>query len=47
VLDLEALKTNYSLYKNSARPDMLLLLDGNLSEEEQQIATDKFRAQFT
>lgn len=46
VLDLEALKTNYSFYKNSARPDMMLLLDGNLTEEEQQNAVDMFNAQF-
>lgn len=47
VLDLEAVKTNYSFYKNSARPDMMLLLDGNLTEEEQQNAKDMFEAQFT
>lgn len=46
VLDLEAVKTNYSFYKNSARPDMMLLLDGNLTEEEQQNAVDMFNAQF-
>jgi hypothetical protein len=39
-------KTNYSFYKNSARPDMMLLLDGNLTEEEQQNAVDMFNAQF-
>jgi hypothetical protein len=43
---LEASKTNYFFYKNSARPDMMLLLDGNLTAEEQQIATDQFNAQF-
>lgn len=46
VLDLEAVKSNYSFYKNSARPDMMLLLDGNLTEEEQQNAVDMFNAQF-
>lgn len=46
VTDLEASKTNYFFYKNSARPDMMLLLDGNLTAEEQQIATDQFNAQF-
>ena len=46
VLDLEAVKTNYSFYKNSARPDMMLLLDGNLTAEEQQNAKDMFEAQF-
>jgi len=46
VLDLEAVKTNYSFYKNSARPDMMLLLDGNLTDEEQQNAKDMFEAQF-
>ena len=46
VTDLEASKTNYSFYKNSARPDMMLLLDGNLTAEEQQIAKDQFEAQF-
>ena len=46
VMDLEAVKTNYSFYKNSARPDLMLLLDGNLTEEEQQIAKDQFEAQF-
>lgn len=46
VLDLEALKSNYSLYKNSARPDMMLLLDGNLTQKEQQNAKDMFEAQF-
>jgi hypothetical protein len=46
VTDLEASKTNYSFYKNSARPDLMLLLDGNLTAEEQQIAKDQFEAQF-
>lgn len=46
VTDLEASKTNYSFYKNSARPDMMLLLDWNLTAEEQQIAKDQFEAQF-
>lgn len=46
VLDLEAVKSNYSFYKNSARPDMMLLLDGNLTDEEQQNAKDMFEAQF-
>lgn len=46
VMDLEAVKTNYSFYKNSARPDLMLLLDGNLTDEEQQIAKDQFEAQF-
>lgn len=46
VTDLEASKNNYSFYKNSARPDMMLLLDGNLTAEEQQIAKDQFEAQF-
>lgn len=46
VTDLEASKSNYSFYKNSARPDMMLLLDGNLTAEEQQIAKDQFEAQF-
>lgn len=44
--DLEAQKTNYSFYKNSAIPSALLLLDDNLSNEEMQNAKDQFEAQF-
>lgn len=44
--DLEAMKTNYSFYENSAIPSALLLLDDNLSLEEMQNAKDQFEAQF-
>ena len=44
--DLEAQKTNYSFYKNSAIPSAMLLLDDNLSPEEMQNAKDQFDAQF-
>lgn len=44
--DLEAMKTNYSFYQNSAIPSALLLLDDNLSPEEMQNAKDQFEAQF-
>ena len=44
--DLEAQKTNYSFYKNSAIPSAMLLLDDNLSPEEMQNAKDQFEAQF-
>lgn len=44
--DLEAMKTNYSFYQNSAIPSALLLLDDNLSPEEYQNAKDQFEAQF-
>lgn len=46
VLDEEALKTNYSFYKNSARPDMMLLLNDGMTQEEMQNAKDMFDAQF-
>lgn len=44
--DLEAMKTNYSFYQNSAIPSAMLLLDDNLSTEEMQNAKDQFEAQF-
>ena len=44
--DLEAQKTNYSFYKNSAIPSAMLLLDDNLSNEEMQNAKDQFESQF-
>lgn len=44
--DLEAMKTNYSFYKNSAIPSALLLLDDNLTPEEMQNAKDQFEAQY-
>lgn len=44
--DLEASKTNYALYQNSAIPSAILLLDWDLSANEQQIAKDMFEAQF-
>ena len=44
--DLEAMKTNYSFYQNSAIPSALLLLEDNLSKEEFQNAKDQFEAQF-
>lgn len=44
--DLEAMKTNYSFYQNSAIPSAMLLLDDNLSPEEYQNAKDQFEAQF-
>jgi len=44
--DLESSKMNYSLYQNSAVPSAILLLDWDLSENEQMIAKDLFEAQF-
>ena len=44
--DLEAMKTNYSFYQNSAIPSAMLLLDDHLSNEEMQNAKDQFVAQF-
>ena len=44
--DLEASKTNLALYRNSAIPSALLILDGEMSEEEMQIAKEMFEAQF-
>ena len=44
--DLEAMKTNYSFYQNSAIPSAMLLLDDNLTPEEYQNAKDQFEAQF-
>ena len=38
--DLEAQKTNYSFYQNSAIPSAMLLLDDNLTPEEMQNAGD-------
>jgi len=46
VTDLEASKNNYFFYKNSARPDMMLLLNDWMSIEEQQNAKEMFDAQF-
>ena len=43
---LEASKTNYALYQNSTIPSAILLLDWDLSANEQQIAKDMFEAQF-
>ena len=44
--DLEASKTNYALYQNSAIPSAMLLLDWDLSSNEQQIAKEMFESQF-
>jgi len=44
--DLEAMKTNYSFYQNSAIPSAMLLLDDNLTDDEMQNAKDQFEAQF-
>ena len=44
--DLEAMKTNYSFYQNSAVPSALLMLDEWMSMEEMQNAKDMFEHQF-
>lgn len=44
--DLEASKTNYALYQNSAIPSAMLLLDGELSKEEMQNAKEQFDLQY-
>jgi len=44
--DLEAQKTNYSFYQNSAIPSALLVLDDNMTPEEMQNAKDQFEAQY-
>lgn len=44
--DLEAMRTNYSFYQNSAIPSVMLLLDDGLSPEEMQNAKDMFEHQF-
>ena len=44
--DLEASKTNYALYQNSAIPSAILLLDGDLNEKEMQVAKEQFELQF-
>lgn len=44
--DLEASKTNYALYQNSAIPSAMLLLDWDLTASEQQLAKDQFDNEF-
>lgn len=44
--DLEAMRTNYYFYQNSAIPSAMLLLDEWMSLEETQNAKDMFEAQF-
>jgi len=44
--DLEAQRTNYYFYQNSAIPSAILMLDEWMSEEETQNAKDMFDAQF-
>ena len=44
--DLEASKTNYALYQNSAIPSAMLLLDWDLTASEQQLAKEQFDSQF-
>lgn len=44
--DLEAMRTNYYFYQNSAIPSAMLLLDEWLTDEEYQNAKDMFEAQF-
>ena len=44
--DLEAMRTNYYFYQNSAVPSAMILLDDWLDEDEQQNAKDMFDAQF-
>lgn len=44
--DLESMKSNYSFYQNSAVPSAILLLDNDLSYEEQQNAKELFDDQF-
>ena len=44
--DLEAMRTNYYFYQNSAIPSAMLLLDEWMSPEEMQNAKDMFEHQF-
>lgn len=44
--DLEAERTNFYFYKNSAIPSAMLLLNDWMSKEEMQVAQDQFQAQF-
>lgn len=44
--DLEASKTNYALYQNSAIPSAMLLLDGDLAPSEMQNAKEQFDLQY-
>lgn len=44
--DLEALKTNYSLYVNNSIPNSILLLNDDMSENEIKIAKEQFDLQF-
>lgn len=44
--DLEAMKTNYYFYQNSAIPSAILMLDEWMSPEEMQNAKDMFEHQF-
>lgn len=44
--DLEAMRTNYYFYQNSAIPSAMLMLDDTLSPQEMQNAKDMFEAQF-
>lgn len=44
--DLEAERTNFYFYKNSAIPSAMLLLNDWMTKEQMQIAKDQFEAQF-
>lgn len=44
--DLEAMRTNYYFYQNSAIPSAILMLDEGMSADEMQNAKDMFEAQF-
>ncbi len=44
--DLEAMRTNYYFYQNSAIPSAILMLDDWMSVEEMQNAKDTFEQQF-
>lgn len=44
--DLEAMKTNYSLYENQSIPNSMLLLNDDLSENEIKIAKEQFETEF-
>lgn len=44
--DLNAVRSNYYYYKNSAVPSAILLLNESMTEEEMQNAKDQFDAQY-
>lgn len=44
--DLNAVRSNYFYYKNSAVPSAILLLNESMTEEEMQNAKDQFDAQY-